>query len=178
MENVTFVHYSVGEKVVITAHNGKTRSEFEQKDVVDQVVIDAASFPDVLETAGGEKKSIKAYGISSLLQDRSSQAKGPAEKFEYMKAEAERLQTEGALWSEARESAPKAPKAPKVDAFLVAAIAELKGVTQTVASVFLSKLDKEQVKELAARPAVQAAVEAQRKAAEAADDIDLSDLLA
>lgn len=173
-----WIHYAVnGSAAVITAHNGEKRSEFGQEDVVGQIVANVADVPDVLQTAGGEEKSLKAYGINSLLQDRSSQASGQGEKFAYMEAEWQRLCSEGALWSATKEAAPKAAKAPKVDSLLAAAIAELKGVSVTVATVMLGKLDKERVAALQASEAVQAKIKELRAAAEEAEGMDLSDLL-
>jgi hypothetical protein len=175
---VRWIHYAVlGTSAVITAHKGETRSEFGADDVVGQIVANVDDVPDVLLTAGGEAKSFKAYGINSLLQDRSSQAKGQGEKFEYMQTEWARLQSASATWSATKESAPKAAKAQKVDSLLAAAIAELKGSTVTVVSAMLSKLPKERVAELAASEAVKAKIAELRQAADEAEGLDLSDLL-
>lgn len=176
--DIRFIDYAVkGDKAVITAHTGETRKEFTQEQIVGQIVVDVAKIPDVFKTAGGEEKSLKAYGISSLLQDRSSQAKGQSEKFEYMQAEAERLMSEGALWAVTRESAPKAPKAPKVDALLAQALAELKGCTVTVAAAYVGKLDKDSLAELAGKEVVKAKIAELKAAAAEAEELDLSDLL-
>ena len=142
-----------------------------------QIVANVDQVADVLLTAGGEEKSFKAYGINSLLQDRSSQAKGQGEKFAYMQAEWQRLTQEGATWSATKEAVAKAPKAPKVDSLLAAAIAELKGVSVTVASVMLGKLDKERVAAIANSEAVKAKLAELKAAAAEADALDLSDLL-
>lgn len=177
-KEVRFIHYSVtGNAAIITAHNGESRSEFTQEQIVGQIVANVDQVPDVFVTAGGEEKSVKAYGLNSLLQDRSSQATGQAAKFEHMQAEWNRLCGEGALWSAQKESAPKAPKAAKVDSFLAAAIGELKGVSVSVATVMLGKLDKEQLAALAANEAVKAKVAELKAQADAADGMDLSDLL-
>jgi hypothetical protein len=173
---VNYLHYAVlGTQVVITGHNGETRGTFEEKDVVGQVVLDVGAFPDAYQTAGGETKVLKAYGLCSLLQDRSSQAKGPADKFEYMQKEAARLQEEGALWSQTVEKEVKA-KAPKVDSLFAQALAELKGVGVAAATIMVGKLSKEQVAALMANEKVKAKMAELRTAAEAADDMDLSDL--
>lgn len=177
-KEIRYIHYAVlGAMAVITAHAGETRSEFTQEDIVGQIVANVDDVADVLKTAGGEEKSLKAYGINSLLQDRSSQAKGQAEKFEYMQTEWARLTAEGALWSATKEAVAKAPKAPKVDSLLAAAIAELKGVSVTVATVMLSKLDKEKVASLQASEAIKAKIAELRAAADEAEAMDLSDLL-
>lgn len=176
--DVRWIHYAVqGTQTVITAHNGETRSEFTEADIVGQIVANVDDVADSLLTAGGEAKSFKAYGINSLLQDRSSQAKGQAEKFAYMQEEWARLQSEGATWSVTKEAAPKAAKAPKIDSLLAAAIASLKGVSVTVATVMLGKLDKEQVTALAANDAVKAKIAELKAAAEEAEGLDLTDLL-
>jgi LPS O-antigen subunit length determinant protein (WzzB/FepE family) len=175
---VRWIHYAVlGTSAVITAHNGETRSEFGAEDVVGQIVANVDDVADVLLTAGGEEKSFKAYGINSLLQDRSSQAKGQSEKFEYMQAEWQRLCADGATWSATKEVVAKAPKAPKVDSLLAAAIAELKGVSVTVASVMLGKLDKDRLAAIAASDAVKAKVAELKAQADEAEGLDLSDLL-
>lgn len=177
-KEIRYIHYAVmGAMALITAHSGETRSEFTQEDIVGQITANVDDVADVLMTAGGEEKSLKAYGINSLLQDRSSQAKGQAEKFEYMQAEWARLTAEGALWSATKEAVAKAPKAPKVDSFLASAIAALKGVSVTTATVMLGKLDKEQVAALQANESIKAKIVELRKDAEDAEGLDLSDLL-
>ena len=174
-----YLSYAViGAQVVITGHAGESRNTFTADDVVEQITIPVDSFADSYLTAGGEEKNIKAYGINSLLQDRSSQAVGVEAKFAAMKAEAERMQQEGALWSEAREAVARAPKAPKTDALLVAAIAELKGVSIVVAATMLAKLDKDKAKALAELPAVADKVAELKAAAQSAEASDLDDLFA
>lgn len=178
-KQIVHLHYAImGNAAVITAHAGEARGTFTQDDIVGQIVANVDEVPDVFQTAGGESKSVKAYGINSLLQDRSSQAKGAAEKFAYMQNEWNRLCTEGALWSEAKESSPKAPKAARVDSLLAQAVAELKGLSVSVATAMLGKLDKEQLAKIASNEAVKAKVEELRaEAAEQADELSLEDLL-
>lgn len=169
-----------GTGVRIVGHCGATRGDYTPEQVVAEFEVEVGDLPDVFKTAGGETKSLKAYGICGLLQDRSSQEKGPAAKFAAMLAEAQRLATPEALWSVTKERAAK-QTLPKVDPILVAVIAELKKVTVAEAQANLANLDKEVLAKLKANPKVQemyAAKEAEVKAAQSAEStLDLADLL-
>lgn len=178
---ITQLCYAVtGTGVAIVGHCGPTRGDYTAEQIVAQFEVEVGDLPDTFQTAGGETKSLKAYGICGLLQDRSSQEKGPDAKFKAMLAEAQRLASPGALWSVTKERAAKA-STPKVDPILVAVIAELKKVTVAEAQANLASLDKEVVAKLKANPKVAelyAAKEAEVKAAQAAEStLDLADLL-
>jgi hypothetical protein len=177
---IVHLDYSVtGDKVVVVGHKGESRGTYEEKDVIARLEMDVDSFPDVYQTAGGLEKGLKAYGICGLMQDRTSQFKGAANKFEAMLAEATRLREEGALWSETKEREVKA-KAPKIDAYLAQAVAELKKVSVATATALLGGLDKENLAKLVANPAVVAKVDELKAAAQASgeEQIDMSDLFA
>jgi hypothetical protein len=178
---ITQLCYAVtGTGVAIVGHCGPTRGDYTPEQVIAQFEVEVGDLPDTFQTAGGESKSLKAYGICGLLQDRSSQEKGPDAKFKAMLAEAQRLASPGALWSVTKERAAKA-STPKVDPILVAVIAELKKVTVAEAQANLASLDKDVVAKLKANPKVAelyAAKEAEVKAAQSAEStLDLADLL-
>lgn len=177
---IVHLDYNVtGDKVTIVGHKGESRGTYEDKDVIATLELDVASFPDVYQTAGGLEKGLKAYGICGLMQDRTSQFKGAANKFEAMLIESTRLREVGALWSETKEREVKA-KAPKVDAYLAQAVAELKNVSVATATAFLGGLTKDEVGKLSQNAAVVAKLEALKAAAVEAgeEQIDMSDLFA
>lgn len=178
---ITQLCYAVtGNAVSIVGHCGATRGDYTPEQVIAQFEVEVGDLPDTFQTAGGETKSLKAYGICGLLQDRSSQEKGPDAKFKAMLAEAQRLASPGALWSVTKERTAKA-SVPKVDPILVAVIAELKKVTVAEAQANLINLDKEAIGKLKVNPKVvelYAAKEAEIKAAQSAEStLDLADLL-
>lgn len=168
-----------GTVVTITAHTGESNSTYTADDVINSATFDANDFPSSFSTGSEDvTKTFAGYGLLKVAQDRTSQVKGAAGKIEAMIAELNRMKTDG-TWSALKEREASAPRAPKVDAFLAAAIAELKGITTAAASAALAALSKEQRVSLASNPAVTAIVD--RLKAEAKDAsasvADLGDLL-
>lgn len=168
-----------GTVVTITAHTGESNSTYVESDVIKSATFDAADFPASFTTGSEDvTKTFAGYGLLKVAQDRTSQVKGAAGKIEAMITELNRMKTDG-TWSALKEREASAPRSPKVDAFLAAAIAELKGITTAAASAALAALSKEQRVSLASNPAVSGIVD--RLKAEAKDAsasvADLGDLL-
>ena len=141
----------VGQKVVITLYTGETWSD-ENKQIIKTAELDAATIPDELHS--GEKVfSLKQYGLKKIVQDRSSDEKDKAVKFDEMLETYKQLQ-EG-VWrvaGEARESTPRGSKS--VDPFLAAAVAEVSGKTILEVSVALQAKTKDERKALLEHPKV------------------------
>lgn len=177
LASIAHLDYSVeGDQVVIVGHKGESRGTYEEGDVVAKLVLPVDSFPDVYQTAGGQAKGLKAYGICGLLQDRTSQDKGAGNKFAAMLAESRRLREDGALWSVTKERAERAAKAPKVDSFLAQAIAEVKGAPLVSVTAYLERLSKDEVATIASNEAVKAKI-AELRAQVEAEDFDFGDLM-
>lgn len=178
LASIVHLDYSVeGEQVVIVGHKGESRGTYGEADIVAKLVLPVDSFPDVYQTAGGQSKGLKAYGICGLLQDRTSQDKGAGNKFAAMVEESTRLREEGALWSVTKERAERVAKAPKVDSFLAQAIAAVKGASLAAVTAYLEKLDKDAIATIASNDAVKAKIAELRAQAES-EQLDFSDMLA
>lgn len=134
-----------------------------------------------LDLADGEStKSIAAYGIIKLLQDRTSSSKeSKTVKFEGMEEELNRILTDG-VWRKpvTRTGGTGSSRARKVDSFVAIAVAELKGISVEAATNALKAVEKEQYDELCKNQAVVDAVKLLKaNAADETDNVDLADLL-
>lgn len=181
----THIDYVVdGSKVIVVLHNGETRGTYEEADVLKQAEFDSAQWP-VAFVAGESTKTLAAYGLSKLLQDRTSQEKeSPQAKFEAMLAEAARLTTPDAdgvyFWREAATRGATGSRGTRaIDSLLAQAIANLKSVSVLDASAALKAMDKDKLDALRSNAAVAAELERLKAEAKAADasGVDLSDLL-
>ena len=173
-----------GTKVSVVLHHGETRGTYTEADIDKRLDLDAVDFPAEFKAGEEGVRTLIGYGLSKLLQDRTSQNSGsPAIKFEAMVEKANRLATveaDGSFqWkgqSERRSSGARGTRA--VDGFLAQAVAELKGISVIEASAALQTLDKEKVDALRTSPVIVAKVaELKAAAKEQAQSVDLSDLL-
>ena len=173
-----------GSKVVVVLHTGETRGTYEEADIIKQAEFDSAQWP-VAFISGESTKTLAAYGLSKLLQDRTSQEKeSPQAKFEAMLAEAARLTTPDAdgafFWRETVARGSTGSRGTRaIDSLLAQAIANLKGVSVLDASAALKAMDKDKLDALRSNAAVAAELERLKAEAKAADasGVDLSDLL-
>ena len=173
-----------GSVVRVVLLNGETRGTYEESDVLKQAEFDSAQWP-VAFISGESTKTLAAYGLSKLLQDRTSQEKeSPQAKFEAMLAEAARLTTpdeNGAFfWREAATRGSTGSRGTRaIDSLLAQAIANLKGVSVLDASAALKAMDKDKLDALRSNAAVAAELDRLKAEAKAADasGVDLSDLL-
>ena len=173
-----------GSVVRVVLHNGETRGTYEESDVLKQAEFDSAQWP-VAFISGESTKTLAAYGLSKLLQDRTSQEKeSPQAKFEAMLAEAARLTTPDAegqfFWREAVARGSTGSRGTRaIDSLLAQAIANLKGVSVLDASDALKAMDKDKLDALRSNAAVAAELDRLKAEAKAADasGVDLSDLL-
>lgn len=172
--------YFIGaEGVRVVLHQAEKKGEIGPADVVQEVTLDVAGFPAKFED-GAEGKTLAAYGLCKLVQDRTSQVAGPKEKFEAMVKEATRLSETG-QWRnpvERKEGVVRAGSR-RVDALVAKALSELKGIDLAVAEATLKKLDKENYEKITKNPKVVELVESYKKAADAEGGpvADLADLL-
>ena len=130
-------------------------------------VIDNHSFPaaDVHD----DLKSLTAlYGLSKLLQDRSSEVKTGPEKLAAMKGVAEQLA--GGQWQKERKVG-----APTVSAE-VEALAQFKSITIPQAQAALRRYDKAAREQILAHSAIVALAKTIREAREGEDVASLDDL--
>ena len=171
------LHYSVvGTAVAVSLFRGETFSA-EDKEVLAEVTFDSSVCP--AELADGDKmKSLAAYGLLKLLQDRTSQVKGAKEKLEEMQMYFNDFFSQG-LWkkpSEGRKStgASAGGSRRKITASLAEAVAQLQGISAVEAQESLKALDKDTFERIAKNPKVVAKI-AEIEAA--ASVVDLGDLL-
>lgn len=172
--------YFIGaEGVRVVLHQAEKKGEIGPADIVSEVTLSVEQFPAKFED-GAEGKTLAAYGLCKLVQDRTSQVAGTKEKFDAMVKEATRLSETG-QWRNPVERVAGVPRAGsrRVDTLVAKAISELKGVDLAVAEATLKKLDKdsyekicksEKVVELVAKYKADANVES-------APAADLADLL-
>lgn len=172
--------YFIGaEGVRVVLHQAEKKGEIGPADIVSEVTLSVEQFPAKFED-GAEGKTLAAYGLCKLVQDRTSQVAGTKEKFDAMVKEATRLSETG-QWRNPVERAAGVTRAGsrRVDTLVAKAISELKGIDLAVAEATLKKLDKdsyekicksEKVVELVAKYKADANVET-------APAADLADLL-
>lgn len=170
------LHYELNGTVVkVTEFRGEKFSD-EKKEVLNVVEFDAAEVPSLLKN-GDAEISLAAYGLSKLLQDRTSQEKGSADKLTLMGEYFNEYFING-LWK--RPAAERAPVATgsrrKITASLAEAIARLQGITAIAAESSLKALDKERFDAVCKNPRVVDMIK-EIEAENATDSVDLSDLL-
>lgn len=113
---------------------------------------------------------VALYGLSKLLQDRSSSIPTGPDKLAAMNEVFAQF-AEG-TWEKERTRGVAMMSAE------VEALAQMKGVSPAAIQLTLSKLTKEQKDKVYADPNVKAAADRIRAAREAAVEVDMSDLLA
>lgn len=171
--------YFIGaEGVKVVLHRAEKKGEIGPADLVEEVTLRVEDFPAKFED-GAEGKTLAAYGLCKLVQDRTSQVAGCAEKFQAMVKEAQRLQETGA-WRNAVERKEGATRtgSRKVDTLVAKALSEMKSIDLAVAEATLKKLDKESYDKICKHARVQELV-AQYKSEVSAEapETDLADLL-
>jgi hypothetical protein len=142
----------------------------ESEEVLREKLFAVADVP--AELADGEKvKSLAAYGLTKLLQDRTSQLTDPLEKFGAMEEAFANFFTQG-LWKAPSQGGSR--KAA-VDPFFAQAVADLKGWSITQAVATIQALDKDQRATLREAEKVQEAMKALRSEA---GEVDVDELMA
>jgi len=152
------------ENMVVTA---TLKSKDEETEAVDVVDTKAYGFNSVHENL---RNQTALYGLSKLIQDRSSDVKAGPDKLQAMQEVLEQL-TEG-KWEKARVVG-----APTVSAE-VEALAEVKGISIPDAQKALRKYDKAQREQILGNPAIVERAKAIRARREEAEDVSLDDLVA
>ena len=185
MTKQVLAYFMANNELTIKLHTAESKTAIGPADIVKEQTFNVNDFPAEFQDSTGVK-SLALYGLTKLLQDRTSQRTESADaKFDGMVAEALRLQTadaEGVFqWRKSVERAASAPRsARKVDLALVKAVAELKGVSESVAEANLLSLDKEKIAALTANEKIAALIAKYKEEVESAkqgSDVDLSDLL-
>lgn len=171
--------YFIGAKgVKVVLHRAEKKGEIGPADLVEEVQLNVSDFPELFAD-GDEGKTLAAYGLCKLVQDRTSQVAGCAEKFGAMVKEAQRLQESGA-WRSAveRKEGGTRTGSRKVDTLVAKALSEIKGIDLAVAEASLKKLDKDNYEKICKNQRVVDLV-AQYKADVPAEGVetDLADLL-
>jgi len=136
--------------------------ERESENVVATKEYDPAELPDAI------RPKVELYGLSKLLQDRSSDTDSGPEKLDAMTEVYEMLK--GGQWEKERKTG-----APVVSAE-VEALAELKGITVAQAQSALRKYTKEQRDKILSNAAIVEKAKAIRASRETAE-VDLGDLV-
>lgn len=173
--------YFIGTACIrVVLHQAEKKGEIGPADILDEVVLDVAGFPAKFED-GDEGKTLAAYGLCKLIQDRTSQVPGSKAKFDAMVAEAARLSETG-QWRnpvERKEGAVRAGSR-RVDALVAKALSELKRIDLAVAEATLKKLDKDSYEKITKNEKVIALVASYKASvadAEGETGTDLADLL-
>lgn len=172
--------YFIGAKgVKVVLHRAEKKGEIGPADLVEEVQLNVEDFP-ALFADGDEGKTLAAYGLCKLVQDRTSQVAGCAEKFGAMVKEAQRLQETGAWRATVeRKEGGVRTGSRKVDTLVAKALSEIKGIDLAVAEASLKKLDKDNYEKICKNQRVVDLVN-QYKAEVPAEGVetDLADLLA
>lgn len=162
------LHYSVdADGVTVTEYDGESWSSEDAK-VLDEQRFAVAEVPAQLET-NDEPKSLAAYGLSKVLQERPSGIKGASEKLAAMR-DAFAVLCKG-KWREYREGSGGGGRGPKLDAIFVQAVADEKKVKVPQAEAALRKMDKATIKQIRNLPSIQKRMD---KLREGAGEVDLS----
>jgi hypothetical protein len=132
-------------------------------------IVDTASFP-ASEVAESLKVHVGLYGLSKLLQDRSSDVPTGPDKLAAMKAVMEQLVA--GQWQKERKVG-----APTVSAE-VEALAQLKSITIPQAQAALRRYDKAQREKILSNPQITELAKTIREAREQEDVISLDELAA
>lgn len=172
--------YFYDEKGVrIVLHTAEKKGEIGPADLIEEVSLAVADFPAEFKNGDG-LMTLASYGLCKLVQDRTSQVAGCAEKFAAMVKEAQRLIDTGE-WRAAVVRAEGTTRAGsrKVDALVAKAVGELKGLSLPAAEAALKKLDKDSYDKLCKSEKVQELVQKYKAeaGAEAGAETDLADLL-
>lgn len=166
------MQYIMGAESVIV--NVISQTETDTGETVDSIAATrefaVGDIPAVLKD-GEKEKSIQVYGLTKLLQDRTSQVTNPEEKITAMGTYFDEYFSQG-LWKAPSEAGQR--KAA-VDPFFAQAIAEIKGWSLAQATGVIQSLDKDKRNTLRTAEAVDAKIKELR--AESAD-IDVEALVA
>lgn len=167
------LHYNPTPEAVVASLYTGTWGETDCK-IVEKAEFPLADIPASLE-AGDGPKSVAAYGLQKLLQDRTSDPATyggtPAGKLKAMQAYFEIFKS--GKWRDYTEGKPRGPRAP--DPFLIAAIAAVRGRDPVQVLAKFMKLEKEARDALAADETIKAKVAELKAAAESTstEDFDL-----
>ena len=183
MSKEKLAYFIDGTKVRIVLHTADAKGEISPADTVSEVTFDANEFDHEFQS-NDSPKTLLAYGLVKILQDRTSQVtESIAKKFEAMGAEAQRLLTaneDGTYnWKNVvvRE-ASKPRSAKKVDSYLAQAVAQLKSISVVQATEALKALTADQIGQLSANPNVKDIIATLKaEATEQTEQMDLADLL-
>lgn len=166
------LHYEVGvDTVLVSEYEGEGWSD-EDKKVLQTETFNVSDVPASLETSD-EPKSLAAYGLSKILQERPSGIKGAAEKLDAMRSAFSVLCS--GKWREYKEGGGRGPK---LDAIFVQAVADEKKVKVPQAEAALRKMDKETIKQIRNLPTIQDRMEKLRASADKGEvelDFDLGE---
>ena len=186
MSKEKLAYFINGTQVRIVLHTADAKAEISPADTVSEMNFDANDFGHEFQSSDGAK-TLLAYGLVKILQDRTSQVtESIAKKFEAMQAEADRLTTQNEdgsyNWKNVvvrEKSAPRSTK--KVDSYLAQAIAQLKNISVSAATEAVKALDVDKVAAMMANPKVKEIMDVlkeQAKKEAESNEFDLADLLA
>lgn len=163
------LHYEVTPQTVsVTLYEGEGWSD-ENRKVVAERSFDVGAIPAELET-NGDPKSLAAYGLAKLLQERPSGEPDPAKKLAQMDEVYATLS--GGKWREYREGGSGGGRGPKLDAIFVQAVADVKKVKVPQAEAGLRALDKDTIKKIKNLPEIKERMAKLREGA--GDGVDLN----
>ena len=173
--------YFIGADAVrVVLHQAEKKGEIGPADIVQEATFEVGAFPAKFEDGTDEGKTLAAYGLCKLVQDRTSQVAGCAEKFNAMVAEGQRL-SESGQWRNAVERKEGTPRSGsrRVDALVAKAVAELKKIDIVAAEAALKKLDKDNYEKITKSEAVVGLVAMYKAdaAMQPTAETDLADLL-
>lgn len=160
------LHYDITNAgVTVTLYNGERWTD-EEKEIVSSASFAVADVPEELETNEGPK-SLAAYGLAKLLQDRTSQDSGAENKMSAMAGVFDVLKD--GKWRAYKEGSSR--KAA-IDPLLAQAVAQIKKAPLAAVTAKLQTMPAEERKAIAALEPVQKAIAKLR--AEADVEVDLS----
>ncbi len=140
----------LADSVVVAVTN--TTQDGEGNDVVETVAehtFAVADLPEVLKD-GDKEKSVLVYGLTKLLQDRTSQVKAPADKLEAMTTYFKEFFTQG-LW---KAPSVAGERKAAIDPLFAQAVAELKGWSIAQSTAIIQSVDADTRKQLRESEAV------------------------
>jgi len=144
----------------------------DSSEVIAEKTFNVADIPAELNDGENSVKSLAAYGLSKLLQDRTSSvdAEGKLEAMEEVFA-----LLKGGEWRQRKEGG--AGKKAAIDPIFAQAIAEIKSVSVAAATIALQGMDADQRKALRQVETVKAKIAEVREAAEGEAADLLSDMI-
>lgn len=140
--------------------------------LIESVEFKVADFPEVFKDGDNPEKSLASYGLSKLLQDRTSSIDAEG-KLEAMNAAAEMLMK--GEWRQRKEGG--GAKKAAIDPLFAMAIAEIKNVSVATATIALQEMEAEQRKAVRQLEPVKDRIAAIREKAEGEAGDLLKDML-